>query len=171
MLALSLSTPSPVPVMLNCVAFSSCRRRSSSQSPAPSTPLEEEKGGRAPSLGLGERGLQTVLAQTDERHTRREEDMRETRDNSTTKRRVTGGGSVLTPHPAETDAALTHPREDGKGAERRGKGVAAIYRMPLLNGSSGRRPVKLGTAPKEAKRFSIVFLPPPTPAHFHPSGT
>lgn len=48
-------------VMLNWVALSSCRSRSSSQRPAPSTPLEEEKGGGPPSLGLGERGLQTVL--------------------------------------------------------------------------------------------------------------
>lgn len=39
--------------------MSSCSRRSSSQSPAPRTPLEENGG----AAGLGERGLHTVLEQ------------------------------------------------------------------------------------------------------------
>lgn len=99
--------PIPVPVMLNWVALSSCRRRSSSQSPAPSTPLEEEKGGGAPSLGLGERGLQTVLTtQMDER----DEYNRGMQGNSTKIRTVVCmcvGGGV-------TDAHTT-PQRDGCG--------------------------------------------------------
>src|SRR4029434_3281642 len=48
-----------IPVMLNWVALSSCRRWSSSLSPPPST--EEEKAGGGGSGVRGERGLHTVL--------------------------------------------------------------------------------------------------------------
>lgn len=52
------------PVMLNWVAFSSCRRWSSSLSPPPSS--EEEKAGGG-SVVRGERGLHTVLQGFQER--------------------------------------------------------------------------------------------------------